>query len=243
MYVTNLIKDKKYREFILSRFPKPRGTKTEETLIQSSSIVGNAFEIYFKLVISKITESEIDFDEELSTAQSNINRLVKRESLSTDQKGVRIVYVKQKYLKKIRKLVTATFEKEVYKFIKPNGVFRIEVFEKNVLKIFSFQTQSNLNVMNSFHGNNFTIYCKEDVLKEVANGIDRFKKEIKFYTSNFSLTTELLSSILQIANISNKFFILKPVFHFFTKSEVKKLRDSFNKALNPFAQINFKKFF
>jgi len=243
MYVTKLIKDKKYRDFILSRFPKPRGTKTAESLIQSSSIVGNAFEIYFKLVISKITESEIDFDEELSAAQSNINWLEKRESLFTDQKGLRIVYVKQKYLKDIRKLVTATFEKEVYKFIKANGVFRIEVFEKNVLKIFSFKTQTNLKVMNSFYGNNFTIYCKEDVLKEVANAIDRFKKEVKFYTPNSTLSTELLLSILHLANISSQFFIINPVFHCYTKSEVKKLRDSFNKAYNPFALINFKNVF
>ena len=156
---------------------------------------------------------------------------------------MRIVYVKQKYLKDIRKLVTATFEKEGYKFIKANGVFRIEVYEKNTLKIFSFKKQSNLEVANSFCGNNFTIYCKEDVLREVANGIDRFKKEIKCYSPNSSLTTDLLSCILQIANISNQFFISNPVFHRFTKSEVKKLRDSFNKAHNPFALINFKKMF
>lgn len=240
MFVTKLIKDKKYRHYILSRFPKPKGTKTAESFIQSSSLVGYAFEIYFKLLISKKSVSEINFDAEISAARNNIKRFEKSESFLTDQKGVRIVYVKKQYLKGIRKLITETFDKVSYKFKKNNNVFRIEVSEKDVLKILSFQNKSKLNVANSFYGNNFIIYCKDDVLKEFANGIDIFINETKSYLVNSSLTTNLLSSILKIANISSQFFALDPVFHFFSKSELKQLKDSFNKAHNSFILIDFK---
>lgn len=243
MFVTKLIKDKKYRQFILTRFPKPQGTKTAESLIKSSSIIGNAFEIYFKLIISAKTESKIDFDEELSTAQSNLSMFERNERLISDQKGVRIVYINGENLKDIRKLVTATFEKDTYKFIRTNGISRIEVLEINPLKIFVFQKESNLQVMNSFHGNSFTIYCKDDIIKMLTNEIDRFKKEAQNYTLNSSLSTDLLSTILQIANISNKYFTANPVFPFFSKTELRELRDSINKINNPFAQMNFLKVF
>ena len=239
MFVTKLIKDKKYRQFILTRFPKPQGTRTAKSLIKSSSIIGYAFEIYFRLVISTKTASKVDFDEELSTAQSNLNMFESSEGIFSEQKSVRNVYVMRKDLKNVIKLVTATFEKENYKFIRTDGIFRIEVSEKMPLKIWAFKKQSNLEVMSSFRGNDFTIYCKDDITKMITNEIDKFKNEAQTYKLNSSLTTDLLSTILQIANISNKYFTANPAFPFFSKTDLRELTDSINKVNNPFAQMNF----
>ena len=241
MFVTSLIKDKKYRQFILERFPKPQGTRNLKSLIKSNSLIGNAFEIYFKLLISKQFDSEINFDEELSSAQRTINSFEKDEEFFSEQEGMRNVYVKQKDLNKIKKLVTSTFARETYKYTKKNGVFRIEVSEKDPLKIFKFKMQCELEVASSFRGNSFIIHCKNDVLKVLENDITRFRKEVKSYNPKTKISSDLLSSILQVANISNIYFSMKNIFYFPTKTELKQLSEAFNQVYNPFALMNFKK--
>ena len=243
MFVTKLIKDKKYRQFILDRFPKPQGTRTLKSLIKSNSLIGNAFEIYFKLLISKQFDTEIDFDEELSSALKRINSFDRDERFFSEQEGMRNVYVKQKDLKTIKKLVTSIFAKETYKYTKKNGIFRIEVSEKVPLKIFRFKNQCKLEVASSFSGNNFIIHCKDDVIKVLKNDIERFRTEVKSFNPKTKISADLLSSIFQIANISNQYFTMNNIFYFPTKSESKKISEAFSNVYNPFLLMNFKKIF
>jgi len=246
MYVTKLINEKKYRDFILDRFPKPKGTKDlipKSNLINNPSLIGNAFEIYFKMILKNNFNSKINFKEEIDSANFNLKWFDKSDSLFSDSKEGRHITINKFQYQTTVKLVKETFEKNEYKIFLTGGINRIEVSVDRWLELFAFQKTSGLPVMNSFSGNKFIIYCKEDISNYLKNSLVQFKIGIKDFTKTNTLTIDLLASMLTLANITNQFFKISPVKNFtFPKSYLNELKVSFCKSSIPLESLNGGKF-
>lgn len=238
MFVTNLIKDKKYREFILRRFPKPKGSKAGESVMTSSSIVGNAYELYFRIFILNNTKRKIVLDEILANGKRNLRQFSDIEDLYSDQKSIRNIYINESRFREIKKIINRRFSRGTYNLLRTKEIRRYQVSAQSALTLFQFQKDSQLPVLNSLSGNPFTIYCKNDIIDNFEKALSKFKQEIKDYSVNSPLNASRLSTILEVANVSNPFFLINPVIHFFSNPILKKMAVSFNQIRNPYPERN-----
>jgi len=237
MFVTKLIQDKKYKEFILKKFPKPRGYKNEESKVfinRYHSIVGNSFEIFFKLLLIKYNGSNLTFENEIKTANTNIKWLKNTKNAFYDLAGVRNIIIDDVDFLNIQLKIKKFFKKDSYMEIESDKIKRIEVFEKNVLKSMKFLSKEPLPLMNSFQGNPFVIFSKEDVVNHLQKTINCFEKEVKNYTNKNIISNSLILTILKFTNISNQFFSMAPsINHNFSKNYLSQLKDIINKVYLP----------
>lgn len=212
MFVTTLIKDTKYRQFILQRFPKPNGQKNHKSILSTynnPSLLGNAIEVFIKLTLARKINT-INLNAEFELISSNIDWYLKKENLIYDSNEIRYFITKNDNLTKAKKIIKEVFASETFQITNRNRVKGLEVFKftfSDLMKIYS-EIPLPINKISGLKP--FVIESKEDSDKYIVDKQYVIKKDIETFIVNGKVTVQLINSIFQFTKLSSQFFPSAP---------------------------------
>ena len=225
-YLTELIKNKQYKDLLLKHFPKPvvkiKSANCLKDRVQcvnsNSSLTGNSFEILFRLFnLSNLSCLENEFSWELERADANIKKLCIEEKNVLHILFSNLVLVKQskidyKYkIKVLRKILHAD------NIVRENksGVKFIEIKSNEVIRFNSLELGSQIEEACGwnlhyylYEGINVIIYDEDSLGAFYGKAVDEFREQCQQYLINRIITKSLISRILHFTIISSQFYQL-----------------------------------
>lgn len=212
MFVTTLIKDNIFRQFLLERFPKPNGVREPAMAISMSdepSKFGNTIEYWFKLILARKTKL-IDIENDLKQLASHIDWFSQKEQHHFDFKNRRVVLASKLNFEKAKKEIANEYSKEHFEIIEKNKITTINVNVESAFRIGKIQSRTELPLMNCFDGNKYSIISKNNVDQTLENLKLEIPKRINKYFDTGKITNRLINDIFILSTIIDPFFKMSP---------------------------------
>lgn len=213
MYVTELIKYKAYREFLIKRFPIPEVNinAVSRAANMNPSLTGNAFEIYFRLINTKKNKLEQQFQFEYKQAEKNISSIYRKAGPGVTLLGKDCGYVElseaayQNKIPIVKKILSATscLAKGQYHGVRSITITKDLFFHIN---LFADIKRATDLIVYPYNQQDIIIYDVESLAKYYLGVLERFKVQATTFFQDKRLTKSFVKTILSFSHISHPFF-------------------------------------
>lgn len=213
MYVTELIKYKAYKDFLLKRFPIPEVniSAVGQAANMNPSLTGNAFEILFRLINTKKNNLQQHFQLEFKQAEKSISSIYRRTSLNVTLLGKDCLYIqlsKEEYQNKIpiiKKILSGTscLAKGPYRGIRSIMVTKDLIFYLDLMGEVNKATDLLLYPYKQL---DTIIYDVESLANYYESVIEEFTIHATAFVQDKRLTKSFVKTILSFSHISHPYF-------------------------------------
>lgn len=213
MYVTELIKYKEFKSYLVERFPKPAlsfrtGLKLNN---ENPSLTGHAFEILFSLACIKKTSLNTHFSDDYLRAGKNIASLRKSEKIGIYiRKSNLLIGLTDKDYKSKVPLIKTILKETTWMKKENNKILKSIRVSKDIIcslpLIFEIIKKTGLVLLYPSQQMDTIIYNQESIANFYEKVILNFKKQSLAFVEDKILTKQFTKTLLFFTEVSSPFF-------------------------------------